>query len=40
MWRSFRRARLAGANLLKSPDGRRRCRQCRNDRERAAAAAT
>jgi hypothetical protein len=24
---------LAGANLLKSSDGRRRCRQCRNDRE-------
>lgn len=27
---------LAGANLLKSSDGRRRCRQCRNDRERKA----
>jgi hypothetical protein len=25
---------LSGANLLKSRDGRRRCRQCRNDRER------
>lgn len=24
---------LAGANLLKASDGRRRCRQCRNDRE-------
>lgn len=24
---------LAGANLLKSSDGRRRCRQCRRDRE-------
>lgn len=24
---------LAGANLLKSSDGRRRCRQCRKDRE-------
>jgi hypothetical protein len=24
---------LAGANLLSSSDGRRRCRQCRNDRE-------
>jgi hypothetical protein len=27
---------LAGANLLKSRDGRRRCRQCRNDREKPA----
>lgn len=26
---------LAGANLLKASDGRRRCRQCRNDRESA-----
>jgi hypothetical protein len=26
---------LVGANLLRSKDGRRRCRQCRNDRERA-----
>ena len=26
---------LAGANLLKSADGRRRCRQCRRDRDRA-----
>lgn len=26
---------LTGANLLKASDGRRRCRQCRNDRERA-----
>jgi hypothetical protein len=26
---------LAGANLLKASDGRRRCRQCRNDREAA-----
>jgi len=26
---------LAGANLLKSSDGRRRCRQCRRDREAA-----
>jgi hypothetical protein len=25
---------LAGANLLKAADGRRRCRQCRSDRER------
>jgi hypothetical protein len=29
---------LAGANLLKARDGRRRCRQCRNDRDRAARA--
>jgi len=27
---------LAGANLLKASDGRRRCRQCRQDREAAA----
>jgi hypothetical protein len=26
---------LSGANLLKASDGRRRCRQCRRDRERA-----
>jgi hypothetical protein len=28
---------LAGANLLRAGDGRRRCRQCRNDRERVPA---
>ena len=28
---------LAGANLLKASDGRRRCRRCRNDRERGSA---
>jgi hypothetical protein len=28
---------LAGDNLLRSSDGRRRCRQCRRDRERATA---
>ena len=28
---------LAGDNLLKSGDGRRRCRQCRKDREKPAA---
>lgn len=28
---------LAGANLLRSKDGRRRCRQCRKDRETASA---
>lgn len=31
--------RLEGANLLKASDGRRRCRQCRRDRERAGLAA-
>jgi hypothetical protein len=31
--------RLAGDNLLKSSDGRRRCKQCRRDRERAQRAA-
>ena len=30
---------LAGGNLLRSSDGRRRCRQCRNDRESGRTAA-